>query len=477
MVICHMGLDIISLEKKSRILYRAALFTMAMLVFVCGQAPHAAANTKYASIVMDADTGLIISSRHADVKRHPASLVKIMTVMMAFEAIEQGTLSLRDRAPISRHAASMIPSKLHLPVGSSIRVEDAIYSLVTKSANDVAVALAEKIGGTEGRFANLMTQRARQIGMSSTTFKNASGLHHKNQVTTARDMAILGQYLLRTYPQYYHYFSTRNFKYQGKSYHNHNRLMESYSGMDGIKTGYINASGFNLMASVKRGDRRLIGVVFGGRTSRSRNDHMKTLLDRGFGRMETITIAQNVPVPPRKPFHTMQLAAFVPQAGREVASRFADFNTRMMQSKTMGDLMGQGDINEGDINEQASHIASLSPQSGTIQAQPLRAVDGNVDQAKALIKARTTSHMNTDPAQAWSIQVGAFSSRLRTDDVIRSARTHLPPSLVNAQSVIVPLKTSQGWIFRGRFTGLTRAQATEACQYLKECLPVSPEAR
>lgn len=213
---------------------------------------------------MDASTGKILSQSNADKMLHPASLTKVMTLLMLFDAIDSGKIKLNDRIYMSRTAASMVPSKLNIPAGSYILVKDAIYALVTKSANDVAVAIAEKLGKTESRFAMMMTKKARQMGMNRTRFMNASGLHHPKQVTTARDMAKMGRYLIAIQPRYYRYFATQSFKYRGKSYRNHNRLLGQYNGMDGIKTGYIQASGFNLLASAKRRDKRLIGVVFGG---------------------------------------------------------------------------------------------------------------------------------------------------------------------------------------------------------------------
>ncbi|HEU4838028.1 MAG TPA: D-alanyl-D-alanine carboxypeptidase family protein, partial [Micavibrio sp.] len=239
-------------------------------------------NNKYASIVVDAETGAILSQRYPDKRLHPASLTKVMTLLLLFEALDAGNVRLNDKIQISRHAANAQPSKLGLTPGSSIRVEDAILAVVTKSANDIATAIAEHLAGSESRFALRMTRRARDIGMSKTTFKNAHGLHNPGQVTSARDMATLARYVLVRYPNYYRYFGTKQFTYRGKTYTNHNRLMNTYPGMDGFKTGFINASGFNLIASAKHGNKRLIGVVFGGRSWKSRNDHMASLLNTGF---------------------------------------------------------------------------------------------------------------------------------------------------------------------------------------------------
>ncbi|MBU0800737.1 MAG: D-alanyl-D-alanine carboxypeptidase, partial [Alphaproteobacteria bacterium] len=256
---------------------RSCLRPLALCAALLCAAPtiaQAEANPRYASFVMDADTGQVLHQSNADKSLHPASLVKMMTLSMAFDELAAGRLSLRDRITVSKHAASMVPSKLNIPAGGTISVEDAIYALVTKSANDIAVAMGEKIGGTESQFAAMMTRKAREIGMTRTTFKNASGLHNQQQVSSARDMAKLARYIIKNYPQYYTYFSTKEFSYKGNSYHNHNRLMSSYKGMDGMKTGFIGPSGFNLVASAVRNDRRLIGVVFGGRTAASRNAHM-----------------------------------------------------------------------------------------------------------------------------------------------------------------------------------------------------------
>ena len=301
----------------------AALLVPSGEAWAAKKAKKAAPNNKYASLVMDAGTGEILSQENPDKRLHPASLTKVMTLLMLFEAIETGKTSLNDRIRISKHAANMAPSKLGLPAGSSIKVKDAIYALVTKSANDISAAIGEHLAGSESGFARKMTARAHEIGMTSSTFVNASGLHDPRQVSTARDMAKMARFVIVQYPEYYRYFSTVNFKYNGKNYHNHNRLMESYRGMDGMKTGYTNPSGFNLVASAVRGDRRLIGVVFGGRSTKSRNDHMAQLLDRGFATKSDLRIADaRANVPPRAPagqqdpnmraLQQMQMAAVPP---------------------------------------------------------------------------------------------------------------------------------------------------------------------
>lgn len=243
------------------------------------------ASAKYASMVIDADTGQVLHSVNADTRNYPASLTKIMTLYMVFDALEAGTLTMDTQLSVSSYAAGQEPSKLGLTRGQTISVEDAVLALVTKSANDVAVVIAEGLGGTEAEFAKMMTQRARELGMSRTTFRNASGLPNRRQLSTARDMALLGIRIREDHSEYYEYFATTHFRYSGRTYKNHNTLLSSYEGTDGIKTGYTRASGFNLVASVERDGYRLIGVVFGGDSGAERDRHMKTLLDKGFEKL------------------------------------------------------------------------------------------------------------------------------------------------------------------------------------------------
>ena len=233
---------------------------------------------KQAAIVLDANTGKVLHAQFADAPRFPASLTKMMTLYMVFEEIERGRLSYQSKIRFSTRAAGTAPSKLGLEAGDEIAVLDAIKALVVKSANDVAVAVAEHIGGTEHQFARMMTERARQIGMASTTFRNASGLPNPAQRSTARDMATLGLRLQDDFPQHYRLFSTTSFAYRGKTYKTHNTLMTGFPGMDGIKTGYTRASGFNLVSSVKADGKHIVGAVFAGKTAATRNAHMRSLL-------------------------------------------------------------------------------------------------------------------------------------------------------------------------------------------------------
>jgi D-alanyl-D-alanine carboxypeptidase len=273
----------------------AVIAAMAMVVHT------APAFAKYASIVVEAHNGRVIHSDNADTQNYPASLTKIMTLYMVFDALDAGKLKLDDRFPVSARAAGQAPSKLGLAVGETISVENAIKALVTKSANDIATVVAEGLGGTEIAFARDMTARARALGMDNTTFRNASGLPNSAQLSTARDMATLARSLMQRFPHYYHYFSIKTFTYGSRTYGNHNNLLGHYEGTDGIKTGYIRASGFNLVASVERNGTRLIGVVFGGKTQRSRDEHMQSLLNSSWSKASSQLFAEVQPTPKPAP--------------------------------------------------------------------------------------------------------------------------------------------------------------------------------
>lgn len=456
---------------------------MACLIFMAVLTP-ANANPKYASIVMDADTGMILSQRYSNKVLHPASLTKMMTLLMAFEALDRGTIRKTDRVRISRRAASMVPSKLGLPAGSSIKVEDAIYALVTKSANDIAVALAEHIGGSESKFAAMMTNRARTIGMSKTRFKNASGLHNRYQVSTARDMAKLGRYILQRHPHYYGYFSTKSFTYRGKTYRSHNRLMSSYKGMDGFKTGYINASGFNLVASANRNGRRLIGVVFGGRTSKSRNSHMASLLDKGFSKVKNIRMAR-VKTPPRptqKPFYgvadaqtpnnqpqfaSLSALELKNKRNNEVKPNYTAL-TKALQEGQFGEMIGEGDFDDSASKRIETGLLAIAVHKGEGSYQ---LGDLYANETEQVIPPMTHPK---DIVGKWAIQIGAFTDQASTEKALKKAKAKLPKAFANVSSFNAPLRTADGIIYRARLGGLTEKKAAQACKYFKDCLAIAP---
>jgi D-alanyl-D-alanine carboxypeptidase len=246
------------------------------IVFTLATNPSQAA--PYADIVVDANSGNVLHETNADARRHPASLTKIMTLYLLFEQLEAGKLRLDSQLKVSQEAAGQMPTKLGLKSGSTIQVEDAIKGIVTRSANDAAVVVAEAIADDEDEFAKLMTRKAQALGMTRSLYKNASGLPDDDQVTTARDQATLGRAIQERFPRYYKYFSTRSFTFRGQSIGNHNHLLGRVEGVDGIKTGYIGASGFNLVTSVHRGNRYLVAVVLGGSSAGSRDARMRELI-------------------------------------------------------------------------------------------------------------------------------------------------------------------------------------------------------
>jgi len=253
---------------------------------------------RYGSIVIDAASGKVLEAVNPDEPRYPASLTKMMTLYMLFEALRDRRLGRDELVPVSAYAAAMVPSKLGLRPGSRITVEEAMFGLITKSANDAAAALAELMGGSEGSFAQMMTLRARALGMNATTFRNASGLPDPEQVTTARDMAILARHLVQDFPAEYRYFSAPEFVFHGRVIPNHDRMLVTYPGADGIKTGYTVAAGHNLVTSAVRDGVRLIGVVLGAASNVERDIHMASLLDRSFEGEGVTAFARREPPAP-----------------------------------------------------------------------------------------------------------------------------------------------------------------------------------
>jgi D-alanyl-D-alanine carboxypeptidase len=262
-----------------RVLRSAMTLTLLVLL---GSSVRALAAPQYAAIVVDAPTGLLLHETNIYARTQPASLTKIMTAYLTFDALDRRVLRLDDLLAVSAHAAVMEPSRLGIRAGQQIRLRDALQATITKSANDTAVVLAEAIGGSESRFADLMNQHARRLGMLDTHFVNASGLPNDLQFTTARDMAILARGLMARFPHYYPLFSVTQFQYNGVTHYTHNHLLTRYTGSDGMKTGYVRASGFNLVASARRLGRRLIAVVLGGHSVYARDQQMMALLDHGF---------------------------------------------------------------------------------------------------------------------------------------------------------------------------------------------------
>lgn len=413
----------------------ALLFTMVVALVAGFTAASTPAVARYASIVVDSDSGQVLHAVNADTRNYPASLTKMMTLYLVFEALEKGTLTLDQRLIVSKRAAGMPPSKLGLNAGNSIAVEDAILALTTKSANDVAVVVAEALGGSEIEFAKLMTKRAGELGMSRTTFRNASGLPNRAQKSTARDMVRLAQALQSDYPQYYHYFSATEFTYLGRTYRNHNRLLKSYDGTDGIKTGYTRASGFNLVSSVQRDGRRVIAVVLGGKTARSRDSHMVKLLDRGFTKLASMGVKTIPAVPGRNPFQQPVVVAAAPA---EVAP-------------------------------------AAAPERPVQPVDPASQVATAGDPTEVAIDADTSTN-------DWAVQVGAFSRFKAAHSSAKAALEAVPQALAGAEVAIERVDSpSAGTLYRSQIAGLYEQQARTACQELIaasiNCVVVQPVAQ
>ena len=377
----------------------------------------AVAKPKYAAIAIDGNTGRVLYSRSADRRRYPASLTKIMTLYVLFEYLDNKKLGLRTKLIVTPHASGQTPSKLGLKPGQTIRVIDAIRALVTKSANDAAVVIAENIAGTERNFARLMTAKARQLGMSRTTFRNASGLPNSEQVTTARDMATLGRRIQQDFPQYYAYFKTKYFRYRGKRYRNHNRLLFSYRGTDGIKTGYTRASGFNLTSSVKRGDKHVIAVVIGGRSARARNASMASILNKTLPKAIARSRIKTVPLPTRNP--------------------------RVLLAKTR----------EYQV---AALSAAPKPKEVEFEQPPLRTAGSKP--SPMLIAA---------PAGTHHVQVGAYTSRAEAAAQIDAVRAKAGDLLNGHSPLTMVFKKRKKNLYRARFASFDEAAARAMCGRLK----------
>ena len=396
------------------------LFMVAFIALAGVSVPAHAA--KYAAIVIEEDSGRVLFARNADKLRYPASLTKIMTLYLLFEDIAAGHLTLRSRIPVSKVAAGRSPSKLYLKPGQSVSVEQAIHALVTKSANDVATAVAEKLGGSERSFAKRMTRKARALGMSRTTFRNASGLPHSKQRSTARDMALLAIAMRRDFPQYFKYFNSTSFNWKGRKFRNHNKLLTQFKGTDGIKTGYINASGFNLVATTERNGVRLVGVVFGGKTGKSRDKHMISLLNRQFERIKPVQV-KSTPLP------TTPLS-------RPDNFLAANLQPEFQKPPVTNDLQ--------------------------IASRPL--VRAETTSPAPLVN--TLSRQVSVPPPLWSIQVGSFTRRVSAHKAAIKARQTARDTL-NLTPAELSVVTRGGLpLWRVRFRNLDENRARAACAAL-----------
>ncbi|MCW5697983.1 MAG: D-alanyl-D-alanine carboxypeptidase [Bauldia sp.] len=425
-----------------------ALAFIALAAFATS-APAAAADHNYAAMVVDAKTGEVLFSRNADAPRFPASLTKVMTLYLVFEDLERGRISLNTRLTVSQNAANQAPTKLGVPAGSTIKVEDAILALVTKSANDVAMVIAENLGGSQSGFAQRMNATARALGMNHTTFRNPHGLPDSAQVTTARDLITLGRAIQDRFPQYFRYFSTEVFVWNGVRMGNHNNLLGAVPGVNGIKTGYTRASGYNLLTSVSRDNRQIVAVVMGGNTAASRDEHMRQLIAEYLPRASTgprtvpllvANAAPSLPAPVPRP-NPIALG-MAPAAADPIV-------TATVQVAT-ADPLPLEPIPPAAIAPAAIPPAAVAMAALALEEEPEIPSEGDAD-------------------NSWKIQIGAPPTEDGAHALLNRARSAQPGALGTAAPYVETFTNDRGNTFyRARFSGFpTQEAARAACAQLE----------
>ena len=473
----------------NRLVAFVAICVVAIAISASGS--PAAANAKYAGIVVDAKTGKVLYSSNADARRYPASLTKVMTLYILFEEIEAGRLREDSRLKVSANAAAQPPTKLGLKPGSTIRVRDAMRALAVKSANDAAVVVAEAISGSEAEFARRMTRTARALGMKSTTFKNASGLPNSGQVTTARDMAILGRAVEQHFPGHYKVFSMRTFSWGKKSYRNHNRLLGRVKGVDGIKTGYTRASGYNLITSVRHNNRHTVSVVLGGRTSARRNAHMTDLVRRYHNKARRggadapILAAGPVRKPPLPKARPAGLAvATITQSVTPQKPRLATGGPIQLAAAAYGRPASKPSNPAVDAIADrilaASQAAALAYPDGegegdgdSLPADLTRLADKRYPQ-----RARPAESTAAKPIRGgWQIQVAAVPTETGAISVLKQVQAKAGDLLNAADPFTQPVDNNGARLYRARFAGFSgKSEARAICRKLKRksvtCLAV-----
>ena len=447
-------------------------------------------NSRYASIVVDAASGEVLFSRFADARRYPASITKVMTLYLVFEALESGKVKLTDNLTVSPRAASQPPSKLGLAAGQTISLDDAMKATAVRSANDMAVVLAEHIGGSEAQFTARMTAKAKELGMDDTRFTTANGLPDTRQATTARDLSILSRAVMRDFPQYYRYLGLHDWYYNGRDYRNTNGLLATNRGYDGIKTGFTNASGYNLAASSVRDGKRIITIVMGGRSTASRNAHVAELMDTGFevqrrrGQGERIQVAQaffeqrgyGVSADPNPPVEYASASSEDGEGGSATAVAYvagpppANLPTQVTPPPSAraaaATPRATAPVQRAEAPRTPENLtASLNGGAGT----STRRASSSATPTRA--PAREASRTS---AGRWTVQVGAFRdeavARTWLNEVSRRFRTQFTEAQRDVQN-------ADGW-YRSRFTGMTQAAAEAACETLGErrvtCMVIRP---
>ncbi|MGQ0486281.1 MAG: serine hydrolase [Hyphomicrobiales bacterium] len=454
--------------RSGRKLFLIATIVLAALIATLSVSVPAEAKPRFSAIAVDARTGKVLFAKDADGVRYPASLTKVMTLYLVFQDLEANKIKLGTKLRVSTRAAAMDPSKLGLKPESTITVEDAIKALVTKSANDVAAAVAENLAASETGFAARMTRTAKELGMTKTVFRNASGLPDPAQVTTARDMATLSLRVQRDFPQYYPYFRINSFVYNGRTIRTHNRLLGRYAGTDGIKTGYIRDSGFNLTTSARRGDKRVVGVVLGAASGKARNAYMVSMLDRVF--------------PKCKNGKTIAAVAGSPKGAIEAAAPSAKPEQTLAEKPSAMEALvasaGEaGDQSEASDETTGSTIKAIDSLPGPAKPQVLEARISKPPLPSQLpfevkVEARDSS---------WHIQIGAYPTKQDAQAELKRILAGSSSKLLqNKPAFTVTVQKGDATIYRARLSGFSEKSAKGACRQLSkrkvDCLALPPHS-
>jgi D-alanyl-D-alanine carboxypeptidase len=458
------------------------------LLLASGQAEarraSATAPAKDAALIIDGSTGKVLYARHATAERFPASLTKMMTLYLLFDALKHGKLTMNSPLSVSRHASQQKPTKLYLKPGQTITVDEAIRAIVIRSANDVAVVIAEALGGTESHFAVMMTKQARQMGMMDTNFHNASGLPDPLQITTAHDLAILARHLCYDFPEYYKYFSLPGFTYKGTWYPTHDNLIGKYAGADGLKTGFTDASGFNLVSSVVRDKTHIIGVVMGGRTARSRDGEMERLLDQTFAKIDKDpSLVAQVDVPWHeqgvavasldKPLGKVR-APVSPSPRPAVAMMVAENASSAVTAKQPIPRPGAVMLADAATSAAITHPAPAEKSSAAVVRTaaniPRPSMRPSIDAGASIAGGEGDTDLPIQqPGQNWTVQIGAYAERSQASAQLASYAHKARGMLASATRIIDPVQSPGGHtLYRARFGLFPERQARQVCSRLTE---------
>ncbi|MGF1624129.1 MAG: serine hydrolase, partial [Alphaproteobacteria bacterium] len=455
---------------------RGLVLALLVLLAFAAHAPAAQASPQYAALVLDAQTGRILHATNIDTRVHPASLTKIMTLYMVFDALNSGRLTMDQQIPISARAAAQPPSKIGLAAGQTISVRDAIMVLITKSANDIAVAVAEALAGSEAEFGRQMTALAQsRLDMPNTVFTNASGLPDSRQITTARDMVNLAIRMRAHFPEYYPLFSTRNYSFHGTTHRNHNGLLGEYQGLDGIKTGFINASGFNLVASAERDGRRIFGVIFGGSSAQARNARMAALLDAGFA---AVGYGPERPAFPPIARGGGPAPAYVVAAAPTLSVAAAAAST----AATLPDRPAFAPPVRSDVPTiyavAATEAAGQAPDAPVAHNVPASILLEALDPARITATAATSPVAEPGCADGWAVQIGAFGEASIARAIAAGVRDRGFAPLAGSSVLVAEADGVGQTLYRALLAGLSDQSAADtACVVLQiegiACTPVT----